>query len=308
MKQPCTAAEWFAARLQPHDAELDRAFREWLAAEPANADDYALCEISWSLSSRAAREIPVPNVSRSRRLLLAGAATLAAFAVGGGIYLAWPVSAQEWTTGPGEQRTVLLQDGSRLNLNTRTRLRVTLTRNSRNIELEEGEAYFEVTKDASRPFTVRTALGSARAVGTHFNVYLRPSRLSVTTTEGRVLVSGSTRERGVYVDAGRQADLEAGSSTATVTAADPGSSLGWRKHRMEVNDVPLSQVLQEFSRYTALPVRAADPGVGALRVTAVLRTGDLGALETTLREAFGLTLQKDSAGYRVHDPRRTSDR
>lgn len=302
MRRPATAAAWFAARLQTHDGELDRAFRAWLAADPANADEYALCEISWNLSGNAARELPLSGMNPSRRLLLAGAATLAAAAIGGASFWAWPVSALEWATGPGEQRTVLLKDGSRVTLNTRTSLRATMTRSSRNIDLQEGEAYFEVARDASRPFTVHTTLGSARAIGTHFNVYLQPTRLSVTTIEGRVLLNAGSARRGLYVDAGRQATVESGSSSVILANVDPASALGWREHRIEASDVPLSQVLEEFSRYTVLPVRAASPGVGALRVTAVLRAGDLDALEITLREAFGLTLQKDSVGYLVKDP------
>jgi len=303
MKRPQTAAEWFAARLQPHDTGLDLAFQAWLAADPANADEYALCEISWNLSADAAWPPPLSRINPSRRSLLAGAATLAAAAIGGASFWAWHESARKWVTGPGEQRTVLLKDGSRLTLNTRTSLSVMMTRSSRDIDLKDGEAYFEVARDASRPFTVRTTLGSVRAVGTHFNVYLQPTRLSVTTTEGRVLVNAGPAGLGVYVGAGRQATVEAGASNATLTEVDPGSALGWREHRIDVNDVPLSQALEEFSRYTVLPVRAVSPGVGALRVTAVLRAGDLDALESTLREAFGLTLKKDSRGYLVQDPR-----
>ncbi|MBS0612844.1 MAG: FecR domain-containing protein [Proteobacteria bacterium] len=300
MTHPYTAAEWFAARLRRHDAELERAFRDWLAADPAHADEYARCEITWDLATQAARDVPLPALhSHRRRGLLAAAAMLAAAAIGGAAFWIWPADTQQWSTGAGEQRTLLLADGSRVSLNTRTRLRVHLGRGARDIELQEGEAFFEVARDAARPFTVRTALGSARAVGTHFNVYLQHSSLAVTTTEGRVWVKGATAGNGVYVDAGRQAAVQAGIAGATVREANLAAALDWRERRIEVDNVPLAQVLEEFSRYTALPVRAADPAVGALRVTAVLRAGDLQALRVTLREAFGLSMQAGPTAYRV---------
>jgi len=285
------------------DAPLEeRAFRAWLEADPAHADEYALCEITWSLSQEAARDLPPPPAHGRQRAgprLLAVAAMIAAVAIGGAAFWWWPSAAQQWSTGAGEQRIVTLADGSRVSLNTRTRLSARLTRGARDIELQEGEAYFEVSPDASRPFTVHTVLGSARAVGTHFNVYLQRSHLAVTTAEGRVLVNGGAAGEGVYVDAGRQAAVDAGAASATLHDANLAATLDWRERRIEVDDVPLAQVLEEFSRYTALPVRPADPGVGALRVTAVLRAGDLQALRVTLHEAFGLSVQAGSSAYLV---------
>jgi transmembrane sensor len=92
-------------------------------------------------------------------------------------------------TAPGEQRTVVLEEGSRITLNTRTRIAVHLARHVREVVLRDGEAFFEVSKDASRPFTVRTSIGSARAIGTRFDVYLEDNHLSVTTQEGKVMLA-----------------------------------------------------------------------------------------------------------------------
>ena len=96
----------------------------------------------------------------------------------------------------------------------------------------------------------------------------------------------------------READDDT-SAGAVVSGVDLSGALNWREHRLEVNDAPLDGVLREFSRYTDVPVRAADAEIGALRVTAVLRTGDVQALRAALREAFGLSLVRHDAQYLV---------
>ena len=294
-RKPRTAAQWFAARLGSTDQKLERQFHAWLLEDPAHGEDYALCEIAWEVSHDAAKEEPEPNRTRpadrsglARRAAAFAIATAAAALV---VWF-WPPSTLAYSTAPGEQRTLLLQDGSRVTLNTRTRITVRLARRTRDVVLQQGEAFFELAKDPSRPFTVHTAFGSARAVGTRFNVYLGEGRLSVTTEQGTVLVEGPRSENGVLVSAGQHAELRAGMSRATVESANLSAALGWLTRRLEVDNAPLGDVLREFSRYTNLPLRAASPAIDALRVTAVLHLGDLEALQATLEGAFGLQVER----------------
>ena len=295
---PTSAAQWFAARRGRDDAQAERAFRQWLAQDPANAEEYALCDIAWAVSGEAARRCDIHSVRNTGRALgLAAAAAVAALVAGMSFWF-WPASWTDWSTAAGEQRTVVLEDGSRITLNTRTHIQVRLARRHRDVRLLDGEAYFEVAKDRSRPFIVQTSLGSARAVGTQFNVYLARSHLAVTTAEGRVLVSGATG-KGVFVDAGNQAQVDGPALSASVAAVNVTSALSWRAQRLEVDDMPLAHVLQEFSRYTALPVRAGSEAIGALHVSAVLRIGDMDALRAMLKGAFGLNVQQRGQEYLV---------
>lgn len=290
-RRPQTAAQWFAARRAGSNPRLERQFNEWLVRDPSHADEYAVCELLWEASTEAARQEPKPSRAPARarwRLAAAGAvASILAVAM-----FAWATAPQTWKTTVGEQRTILLADGSWVSLNTRTRIEVRLSHNAREVVLREGEAFFEVAKDPARPFTVRTPLGFAQAVGTQFNVYLDVDRLRVTTAKGSVLVDSAAPEQGVLVNAGTQAELRSGSAQALVTAANLDTVLGWRAQRLDVDDAPLADVLRDFSRYTPTNIRAASPEIGALRVSAVLRVGDMAALETTLHGAFGLRLER----------------
>lgn len=304
-KVPKTAAEWFAARRGVAGEKLDHQFQEWLAERPSHAEEYALCEITWEVSREAANQVPEPGRPQHSGVNLqrCAAASLLAAAVAGLVIWFWPATTQTWTTAPGEQRTLMLDDGSRVTLNTRTRIVARFARRVRAIELQEGEAFFEVARDPSRPFTVSTSLGSARAVGTRFNVYLDDRRLAVTTEEGRVLVDSAATGNGVLVNAGTQAELRPGMPHAIVKAADLTATLNWLTQRLEVDNVPLEFVLRDFSRYTTMPVRAETAAIAALRVSAVLRTGDIQALEATLKGAFELEIERRSGEFVVTDPK-----
>ncbi len=300
-KQPRSAAEWFAARRNQTDPALDLRFQKWLAEDETHGEEYALCELTWEVSGRAARQMPTPTWSRWRGTALRGGAATLAVAACLGALLIWlrqsPV--QTWSTAAGEQRTVILEDGSCVTLNTRTRIQVRFERHERDVVLTAGEAFFEVAKDPKRPFVVRTKLGSALAVGTRFDVYLRESALIVTTEEGRVLVDGSLESNGVLVTAGEQAVLNRGGVRAVVRSADLREALDWRNGRLDVKDVPLGLVLKDFSRYTAVPIYADTPAIASVRISAVLRAGDVTALAAALKGAFGLQIERRSAALVV---------
>jgi len=307
---PNTAAEWFAARLGARDDHLERQFRHWLAADSRHAEDYALCEIAWEVSREPAALLPMPMVRTARRRWVRGgtlgAIALAAALTGIAIWF-WPVRTDTWTTAAGEQRTVILNDGSRVILNTRTQLTARISWHARQVRLAQGEAFFEVSKDPARPFTVVTPLGSARAIGTRFDVYVAPASLTVTTEDGRVLVRNAERGSGVTVDAGHRAELRAGQVQADLSSVDLNGALSWMARRLDVNDEPLEVVLRDLSRYTDLPLRADTPAIGELHVSAVLRTGDMAALKAVLRGAFGLDVEERGNAWVVVYPKSGPD-
>lgn len=308
-KRPRSAAEWFAARHDRTKPVLELRFEKWLAEDASHREEYALCELTWEVSRGAARQMPDPRTPPRRRftLVLQGAAALAIIAIMAFMLLMErPTSTtHSWFTAPGEQRTLILRDGSQVTLNTRTRISVRYRRGERDVYLTAGEAFFEVAKNPARPFVVHTKLGSALAVGTRFDVYLRKRALLVATEEGRVLVSSTDKNNGVLVAAGEQATLRSGAMRATVRSANLRQLLDWRVGRLEVSDAPLGRVLKEFSRYTMLPIRPATPAIADLRVTAVLKTGDIAALATALKAAFGLTVERRGAEWLVIIPKPT---
>jgi transmembrane sensor len=107
----------------------------------------------------------------------------------------WLDHRQVYATDIGEQRTLTLEDGSRVELNSRTRVRVAYHSNERDLELLEGEALFQVSKDPTRPFIVHTTASDIRAVGTQFDVNKRQAGTTITVVEGAVAVIPSSEQR-----------------------------------------------------------------------------------------------------------------
>jgi len=140
-------------------------------------------------ATAASHELPTlpvreRNSGRRIRLYAIAASVLCAVVAGTWIY----VQRGTYSTATGEQRSVRLEDGSTLELNSQSKVRVRFTEHQRNIELIEGQALFRVAKDAARPFIVATDNTHVRAVGTQFDVYRKSSGTVVTVLEGHVAV------------------------------------------------------------------------------------------------------------------------
>lgn len=93
-----------------------------------------------------------------------------------------------YSTDIGEQRSIVLNDGSTIDLNSRSRVRVRFTDAERNVDLLDGQALFHVAKNLARPFVVHSDSTRVRAVGTQFDVYRKRSGTIVTVVEGKVAV------------------------------------------------------------------------------------------------------------------------
>lgn len=93
-----------------------------------------------------------------------------------------------YATAVGERRILTLEDGSSVELNSRSRIRVRFAQNQRDVELLEGQVLFHVAKDPHRPFIVHSDSVRIRAVGTQFDVNRKTTGTTVTVVEGRVAV------------------------------------------------------------------------------------------------------------------------
>ena len=98
------------------------------------------------------------------------------------------LSAPVYGTALGEQRSIQFEDGSTVELNSRSKIRVKYSKQERDVELIEGQALFHVAHDTGRPFIVAVGATRVRAVGTQFDVYKKSNGTVVTVVEGRVAV------------------------------------------------------------------------------------------------------------------------
>jgi len=198
-----------------------------------------------------------------------------------------------YSTKAGDQLHVVLDDGSVIDLNTNTQIRVRFSAARRQILLDRGEALFSVAHDASRPFEV-TALGvTARAVGTKFSVRLHEdARVETLVTEGRVLVLRQSELLGVPM-APRPIGhtLVAGEHVVVTKRAAVVSKVGpkeidrqlrWTTGKVAFEEQPLADVVREVNRYTTRQLVIKDPGI--------VRTAVGGGFDTRNAEAYAADL------------------
>ncbi|WP_129776725.1 FecR family protein [Peristeroidobacter soli] len=281
--------EWLALMQSGEASEADRArFTAWLRADPRHQRAYDGLHLLWrdiaTLNQLKELEpVPPPRpaqrpaVKVTRRLLpLAAAATIAGLALA--LFLTQPqpiqppvttvsvVQTQEYQTKLGEVRAIQLSDGSTVTLGARSRVTVNFTDSERRVQLERGEAYFDVAKNAARPFHVAAPGTAVRVLGTRFDMRVGDSHVRVAVDEGVVAVNN----RSSALTRGQRIDVMPDGAMTPVTEVDGSEVAAWREGRLVYDGATLADVVADLSRYRP-NVTLSSAEAGKLRVTAGLR-------------------------------------
>ncbi len=163
---------------------------------------------------------------------------------------------QQYSTAVGEQRDVSLSDGSVVQLNVRSRLRVRFSETSRELQLMEGEALFKVAPDRARPFEVQAGETIIRAVGTAFNVHRTEAQMTVAVLEGKVQIESVTPEPAApanYLASGETARVERRGAMVRKVRAPVAEAVAWRQRRLVFREETLAVIADEFNRYNKYP-------------------------------------------------------
>ena len=207
---------------------------------------------------------------------LAAALFIVSLGVGARL-LFWPLGEQTYRTQVGEHRSIALSDGSRIELNTDTQVRVRLAKQDRRLSLDRGQALFAVAHDAARPFIVTADGTSVRALGTRFEVYQSPTGVQVTLAEGKVEVRQErTSAPTVVLAPGERVDVTP-AGTATRQLVDVAAATGWTTGRLTFNDTRLADAVAEVNRYSRQQVVLGAGAPADLPVNGVFDAGDTGA-------------------------------
>lgn len=279
-------------------------FTAWLESDPAHRTVFDEVD---ALSADAAAALPAtadiiafpqqaaPAPSRRRAGLWVAAAAIAASVALVFIAQRASVPVETYVTKIGETRDVTLADGSVVHLNTDTKLTVDLGTYRRDVILDKGEALFEVSADAQRPFIVAMGPKRVRVVGTAFNVLRHEGRIVVSVEHGKVQVSHqNAADEGVALSPG---DRYIGSESVAayqLVHVDPAVISAWRDGRLVFDDAPLSQVVTELNRYFAQPVVVPDADVQNLRFSGILRMDEESAVLRRLAAFLPITVQSET--------------
>ena len=226
-----------------------------------------------------------------------------------------------YATDVGEQRVVQLADKTRIWMNSETRVRVAFDNRQRQVELIRGEALFEVTQDAPRPFVVVVGGHRVTALGTSFVVRYESDHTAVTLVEGKVAIdSPSARsqpapvprdarpERGVaapqpavrtravgaspwVLSAGQRLTFEL-AGTAKIDVPSLESVLAWRRGEVVLNDTPLEEAVAEMNHYDKTTLVLDGPALATLPVSGLYHTGDNEGFARALAKMYHLDLDE----------------
>jgi transmembrane sensor len=278
------AVDWLL-RLQdnPEDEALEAEFRDWLSRDPARGQIYQRVQrVMGDASHLLSSDVDFTR-SAARRSLPRARSVVASVALlllcSGGFFLAdGPMRLRaDVISGVGEPQTLILNDGSRVELNASSAIAIDLGANERRVTLLRGEAYFQVAADPTLPFVVAAGNGTTTALGTAFDVNLTAGATRVIVTEHAVMVD--TRER-LRVGEGEQLSYDSDGSLGHIEQADPDMALAWRQGRLAFDDRPLSAVVEEIARYIPGKIIIAQTALSDRRISGSL---NLAAPEETLR-------------------------
>lgn len=217
-----------------------------------------------------------------------------------------------YRTKIGDRQKHLLSDGSKIILNTKSRVEVDYRADQRRVRLLEGEVLFDVAHDASRPFLVYAGEGIVRALGTAFTVHLQGNEFDVIVSEGSVELSSVlpepiTRQSesnpkkltslGI-VKAGYQAKYEnAVASIVTLSEVEMSAKTSWKDGVITFNGETLEEVIEEISRYTDIQIEIRDPELKVLQVGGVFKAGDTESVFNSLKANFGIDSVSSELGF-----------
>jgi transmembrane sensor len=332
------AIEWFVEnRGGPLDPEARSRFMAWLKASPVHVGEYlAIAGLARDLDTAAnttqiplepllvrAREqahrvvplepsvlghAPVTTLPRMSRVWSLAAAAALAFVALATLWLTRDGERfglpRTYSTAHGEQSVRVLPDGSVLHLNTDSQVTVHYSRRERVVDLDRGEALFQVMHKGERGFRVAAGNAQVLDVGTEFDVYRRPDAFVVTVVEGTVAVymgpppmpTKPLPSAALRVGAGYQVEVRA--QVGLPRPVDARAAVAWLKRQIVFENEPLGEVADEFNRYGHIPIEI-DEVLRSLPITGVFDAYDVDSFVASLATLKGVVVQRTPTRIRI---------
>ncbi|WP_343517788.1 FecR domain-containing protein [Sphingomonas sp.] len=295
------ASAWLAKLRGEPSQEECAAFEDWYASDPSHAAAYDALLATWEHAGRLdpPDKRRLADVSAPRRWKLAAAAAVVLAALLGTILFASPRSSLDETprllvTRVGEIRSVTLQDGSKITLDTDSRLRIAYG-NRRRVELERGRARFEVPHEADRSFVVIAGSNEIIGSGTTFDVDRSTARIAVSLLRGQVevrqLASANPAQASARLAPGERLVLDPLRTLAALSPLSEGETR-WISGMLSFEDAPLGDVLDAVNRYNETQVILSDQVARSRRFTGTFKARDPDQLAAMIAATFQLRVER----------------
>ena len=208
-------------------------------------------------------------------------------------------------------RTATLPDGSSLALGAQSVVAIDFKGAQRTVELNEGEAFFAVKHDKTRPFVVRAGGLSVTAIGTQFDVLRTGSRVAVTVKEGLVQVATNPTTNvpawSLLAPAGHQVVYDAAQHAGpSLRVVDPAATTAWQQGRLEYIEEPLVSVIANLNRYSSRHILVRDADLSGLAYTGTIEVQSIDEWLRALPLIFPLRVASGDDGQVVIERRAQS--
>lgn len=291
---------------------------DWIESSPENQKNYTQLKNLWVVTGLDHPDqvaIPAFSFGKTRpipvqyhlwgSLLKYAAVFVAAFVLGSlSLYLTRQsernaLSAQYNTIEVpyGQRSQITLYDGTKIWLNSGTKLKypVVFGANSRNVTIE-GEAFFNIAKDAKHPFVVSAGKLKVEVLGTHFDVCAYPDENEFATTleEGSVKVYNSVNGKYVKMNPGEQVVLNRKSDAFKLLHVDTELYTSWKENLLKFDDATFEEVIKKMERWYDVKITVA-PGINTNeRFTMTIKT-------ESLREMLLLVSKTTKINYEIKE-------
>ncbi|HEY0282425.1 MAG TPA: FecR domain-containing protein [Rhizomicrobium sp.] len=296
------AAAWLA-RLRADDKNSgdERAFRAWLAEDPRHAAAFEAVTEVWEVAGVAwtepAASFPRPAGLTRRKALLAGVGSLAA----AGISFAFWQSAYAgvYETAIGEQKHVVLPDGSQAFLDTDTRIHAAYDSQMRIVALERGRCNFHVMESDERPFVVDAAAQRIVAARTTFDVRRDGDEVCVVMLQGSASIGSrnAPARRHEVLKSGER--LVAADGRARIDKPNLVPLLAWQTGQAVFDNDTVAWAIREMNRYSVVKIEVTDPVVARMRISGVYRVGDNAAFALSIAALLPVVVELDTDQVRL---------
>ncbi len=299
------AAEWHDRRERDDWSKEDEAaLQAWLGESPAHRIAFLRVDAAWK---RADRLTALKSGGRMRRFvnlaqfwpaaIRLAAAAVVATAIGFAAvpYFKEKSNVQSYSTTVGGRETLALADGTQIELNTDTAVRVDISPERRLVWLDRGEAFFQVTHDANRPFVVTVGDRRITDIGTKFVIRRDESRMKVAVIEGEVELASISAQSGAPKLLKRGDVAVATGNTVAIsrkTQRTLANELGWQRGVIVFDNVTLAEAASEFNRYNREKIVIADPAIAQITIGATLPANDVPAFARVAQKIFGLHVER----------------
>jgi transmembrane sensor len=314
------AATWIARRDSGAWTDTDAAaFEAWLAQSAGHRVAWYRLHSAWTEAGRVralgaasagTASAPFEQVTSTewggsppatarrpsrRRTVFAVAASVLILLLGGAVvaFKDELLPTHHFTTVVGGLQAIPMSDGSRVTLNTDSEVRISLDDRERVVEIEYGEAFFQVAHDAGRPFIVKAGERRVIAVGTQFSVRRQGTDLRVVVEEGTVRYQDHSGDPptsgGTLLPAGSFARTEGATLRVEQRpVVEAERNLTWRSGLLTFRDTPLAEAVAEFNRYNTRKIVIGDPSIAALEVGGVFRSNNVDPFVHLLERGFAI--------------------